>query len=235
MKFKIDEKDAIIVVDVQRDFCSGGLLEVSGGDQVVPVLNSYIKIFEMSGARIYATRDWHPSNHASFKDYGGIWPSHCIKGSDGAKFHPDLKLPEDAKKISSATAPAKEAYSGFDGTELEEELKKKDVERVFVGGLATEYYVKHTVLDAIRLGFETILLVDAIRGMNIKAKDDEEAVEEMVKKGAKKVTLLDIVEPIEDINTIEDGEKETLRRAEEKKKARLRTRGPYRKSWRLGR
>jgi len=192
MKFKVNEKDVLIIVDVQRDFCPGGALPVPEGDQVVPVLNKYIKIFRRAGAEIYATRDWHPPNHSSFKAHGGIWPPHCIRGSEGAQFHPALKLPEEVKIISKAIDPSKEAYSGFEGTKLKEDLGMKDVKRVFVGGLATDYCVKSTVLDALQLGFETKLLVDAIRGVNLKPDDSEKAISEMIKKGAKKATLSDI-------------------------------------------
>lgn len=192
MKFKVNEKDALIIVDVQRDFCPGGALPVPEGNKVVPVLNKYIKTFRRAGAEICATRDWHPPNHSSFKAYGGIWPPHCIRGSEGAQFYPSLILPEGVKLISKATDPSEEAYSGFEGTKLEEALGKKGVKRVFVGGLATDYCVKSTVLDALHLGFKTILLVDAIRGVNLKPGDSERAIEEMIKKGAKKATLLDI-------------------------------------------
>jgi nicotinamidase/pyrazinamidase len=192
LKFRINEKDALVIVDVQKDFCPRGALPVPEGGQVVPVLNEYMKRFRRAGAQIYITRDWHPSNHLSFTAYGGMWPPHCVQGSKGAEFHPDLTLPEEAKIISKATDPSKESYSGFDGTELEEELERKGVKRIFVGGLATDYCVKNTVLDALKLGYETILLLNAIRGMNIKPNDSEKAIEEMAKKGAKKATLSDL-------------------------------------------
>ncbi len=190
MKFEISSKDALIIVDVQIDFCPGGALPTPEGDRVVPVLNEYITKF--AGSQVYATRDWHPPNHISFRAYGGPWPPHCIQRSVGARFHPDLKLPQGTTIISKAYDPNQEAYSGFDGTNLVEELKRKSVERAFVGGLATEYCVKNTVLDALTIGFETVLLVDAIRGINIKADDSKKAIDEMVKKGAKIATLLDI-------------------------------------------
>lgn len=227
MKFRIDEKDALIIVDVQKDFCPEGSLPVPKGDKVASVINDYIKIFKKAQAQIFATRDWHPPNHMSFKTYGGIWPPHCIQESEGAEFHPHLKLPETVKIISKATDPSKEAYSGFDGTELKEELKKS-VKRVFVGGLATDYCVKNTVLDALKLGFEAILLLDATLGVNVKPDDSEKAIKEMIKKGAKKATLSDMLEPIETVS--EKIEQEFLKQAEERKKARLRSRGPYRKA-----
>ena len=232
-EIKLSKNDALIIVDVQRDFCQGGALPVPEGDQVVPILNEYIKLFKEANARIFATRDWHPPNHMSFTPYGGIWPPHCIQQSEGAKFHPDLKLPDDASIISKAMDPAKESYSGFDGTTLAEDLKKNGVARVFVGGLATDYCVKNTVLDAIALGFETALLLDATRGINAKPDDVKKAIDEMAAKGAEKINLEDFPEPAgippEQIGT-EKMEEKPLAKADKKKKARLRSRGPYRKA-----
>ena len=193
MKYRIDkDKDALIIVDVQRDFCSGGALPVPDGEKIIPTLNKYIEKFSKARALIVATRDWHPPNHMSFKDYGGIWPTHCVQGTLGAEFHPDLRLPREVKVVSKATSADKEAYSGFDGTSLERELKDAGIKRVFVGGLATDYCVKSTVLDALRLGFETILLVDAIKGVDVNPGDSERAIGEMIKRGAKKASLNDL-------------------------------------------
>lgn len=192
MKLKVDKKSALMVVDVQRDFCPGGALPVPDGDKVIPVLNGYIEKFQGVRSPIYATRDWHPPNHMSFKARGGEWPLHCVQNTEGAEFHPDLKLPEKTRIVSKASDPNKEAYSGFDGTDLEKELRKRGIEKVFVGGLATDYCVRSTVLDALKLGFETILLEDATQGVNVKPGDSAKAVEEMVKKGAKRVALLDV-------------------------------------------
>ncbi len=192
MKVKITKRDALIIVDVQKDFCPGGSLPVPKGDEVVRVLNEYIRMFKDVGAPIYATRDWHPPNHISFKKYGGLWPPHCIKGSSGAEFHPDLKLPKDTIIISKATESDKEAYSGFEGTELKDDLLDKKVKRVFIGGLATDYCVKSTVLDALRYGFKTFLLTDAIRGVDVRPGDSDRAIEEMIKKGAITITISDL-------------------------------------------
>jgi nicotinamidase/pyrazinamidase len=231
--FGLSENDALIVVDVQRDFCPGGALPVPAGDEVVPVLNEYVKIFRAAKAGIFATRDWHPRNHISFKAYGGPWPPHCIQRSKGAKFHPDLKLPANASIISKAMDPSRESYSGFDGTILGDALKKIGVTRVFVGGLATDYCVKNTVLDAIQRGFETVLLMDATRGINVTPGDVNRATDEMVAKGAEKVTLADFPEPVEipqEEPGVEKMEEKPLTKAEKKKKSRLRSRGPYRKA-----
>ena len=192
MKYQINKvEDALIIVDVQRDFCSGGALPVSEGDKIVPVLNRYIEKFSKAEALIVATRDWHPPNHISFKSRGGTWPPHCVQGTPGAEFHPDLNLPAEVKIVSKASSPDKEAYSGFDGTSLEEELKNAGIRRVFVGGLATDYCVKSTVLDALKLGFKTVLLLDAIRGVDVKPGDSEKAINEMFRKGAEWATLSD--------------------------------------------
>lgn len=181
-----------MIIDLQKDFCPGGALPVPEGDQVIPILNKYIKAFRRAGAQIYATRDWHPSDHISFQGQGGKWPPHCIQESEGAKFHPDLELPENVKIISKATTPQQESYSGFGETDLKYELKRNGIKRVFVGGLATDYCVKNTVLDALDLGFKTILLKDAIRGIDMEHGDSERAIQEMLDKGAKTTTSPDL-------------------------------------------
>ncbi len=185
----LDRETALIIVDVQKDFCPGGALAVKEGDRIVPVLNRYLEEFEKRNLPIFATRDWHPKNHSSFKERGGPWPPHCIQDSEGARFRPDLALPFPVTVISKAMRPEADAYSGFEGTNLELYLKRKGIKRVFVGGLATDYCVKGTVLDACRLGFETYLLADAIRGVDIKPGDSEKAIDEMKKAGAIPVTL----------------------------------------------
>jgi nicotinamidase/pyrazinamidase len=228
----IGNNDALIIVDVQNDFVPGGALPVPAGDQVVPVLNEYIKLFKKVDAEVFATRDWHPPNHISFKAYGGTWPPHCIQESEGAKFHPDLKLPDDTTVISKAMNPSKESYSGFDDTELADKLKTRGIRKVFVGGLATDYCVKNTVLDAIKLGFKTVLLLDAVQGINVKPGDAEKAIDEMTLNGAEKIILTDLPEPSE-IPQVEVSDEEIadepLAKVETKKKARMRPRGPYKR------
>lgn len=129
---KITDKTALIVVDVQNDFCPGGALPVSAGDSVVSILNRYADLFLRSNAPIYMTRDWHPENHLSFKERGGPWPPHCVQGTEGAEFHPRLTLPKNVTIISKGTDPDREAYSGFQGTDLTERLKRQRIERLFV-------------------------------------------------------------------------------------------------------
>jgi len=184
------DHDALLVVDVQKDFLPGGALAVPGGDAVVPVLNRYLETFRRRGLPVFATRDWHPPDHCSFRERGGPWPAHCIAGTPGAEFAPELELPPEAEIVSKATEPKREAYSGFEGTDLETRLKRRGVRRLFVGGLATEYCVLNTVRDAIRRGFEVFLLTDAIRAVN--PEDGRKALEEMRRLGARFVTLADL-------------------------------------------
>lgn len=176
--------DALIVVDVQNDFLPGGSLAVPHGDEVVPVLNRYLDAFARLRLPILVTRDWHPANHRSFKSQGGPWPVHCVAESSGAAFGPGLKLPASITIISKASAPDREAYSGFEGTDLEQRLRALGVRRVFVGGLATDYCVLNTVKDALQSGFSVFLLVDAVRAVNLRPDDGRKAEEEMRRLGA---------------------------------------------------
>lgn len=229
--FSVRETDALIIVDVQNDFCAGGALPVPNGDQIIPVLNEYIAIFKKANVGVFATRDWHPSNHVSFKAQGGPWPSHCVQNTKGAEFHPDLKLPEDTTVVSKAMNRAKEAYSGFDDTNLTDTLQNQGATRVFVGGLATDYCVKNTVLDARKLGFEAVLLLDAIAAINAQQGDAVKAIDAMTKSGAEQATLTDLIYPSDllpsnDTNVENLGEK-PLSKTETKKKARMRPRGHY--------
>jgi nicotinamidase/pyrazinamidase len=183
-------KDALIVVDVQNDFCPGGALAVPSGDRVVPVLNRYIEKFKNAERPVYATRDWHPEKTGHFTAFGGKWPPHCIQRTQGAEFHAELRLPEDAVIISKGTRPDEDSYSGFDGvdsqgTGLVDLLRRQGVNRLFVGGLATDYCVKHTVLDGLAEGFEVIFLEDGSRGVDLQPGDSERAVQEMTRAGAK--------------------------------------------------
>ena len=188
---KIDRHTALVVVDVQNDFCPGGALAVRDGDRVVPILNEYIKIFRNAQAPIIFTRDWHPANHSSFKSQGGPWPPHCIQNTDGAKFHRDLQVLTNAEIVSKANKKD-EAYSFFQGTDLAEKLHQRGINRLLVGGLATDYCVKETVLDGLKFGFEAYHLDDASRGVNVKPDDSENALNEMVAKGVRRITLSDL-------------------------------------------
>ncbi len=179
----VTKYSALLVVDVQRDFCcKDGALPVPKCEDVIPIINEYIRMFKSVGLPVIASRDWHPPNHISFKPYGGPWPPHCIQGSSGAEFHPNLQLPDDVIVISKAFLRDKEAYSAFDGTELHYLLSMKGVRRLFVTGVATEYCVRASVLDALKLGYEVIVLTDGIAAVN--ESDGEKALEEMVREGA---------------------------------------------------
>lgn len=191
MRVALARDPALVAVDVQRDFMPGGALPVPRGDEVVEPLNVLIRSFSKEGYPITFTRDWHPPDHISFRSRGGPWPPHCVRGSEGAEFHPELVVPDDALIVSKATDRDKEAYSGFDGTGLEEMLRERGVRRLFVGGVATEYCVRATVIDALKLGFEVILVEDAIRG--IDPEGEENAKEEMVREGAVLVRLGEIL------------------------------------------
>jgi len=193
MNVSITSDSALIVVDVQVDFCPGGALPVPDGDKIIPFINRYIKMFKENNLPIIATRDWHPPNHISFKPYGGIWPIHCVQNTPGAAFHPKLKLPNNTIVISKATEPNKEAYSGFEGTDLSNILKSKGIKRLFIGGLATDYCVKNTVLDALKLGFQVFLLLDGTKGVNVNPDDSKKAIEEMIRKGAIAIKINNIL------------------------------------------
>ena len=185
----LSKEDALILVDVQKDFCPGGALAVNDGDQVVPALNRYIDQFRKAGLPIFATRDWHPEKTTHFNSGGGPWPPHCIQGSEGAQFHPDLKLPQDVVIVSAGMGADEDGYSGFlgiddRGIKLVDLLRQRGIERIFVGGLATDYCVKHTVLDGLKEGFKVVLLKDSTRGVNLKPGDSERAIAEMLQAGA---------------------------------------------------
>ena len=176
--------DALIVVDVQNDFCAGGALAVPEANPILPELNRWIESAERGGAVIVASRDWHPPDHMSFRERGGPWPPHCIQDTEGAAFHSGLRLPPGAVVLSKGTDPQRETYSAFDGTGLTERLHAAGVRRVWVGGLALDYCVKATVLDARREEFETHLIEPATRPVEAKAGDGDRALEAMRIAGA---------------------------------------------------
>lgn len=187
--------DALIVVDVQNDFLPGGALAVPEGDRVIPVLNACARRFSAAGLPVFATRDWHPPDHCSFHARGGPWPPHCMAGTPGAALAADLQLPAEAPVVSKATTPGKDAYSGFEGTDLAERLRRADVTRVLVGGLATDYCVLNTVLDALGQGFEAVVLKDAVRAVDVHPGDGAAAIARMVAAGAV-CTTLEQIEPL---------------------------------------
>lgn len=189
----LTNRDALIAVDVQIDFCSEGSLPVTGSDLIIPILNKYIQKFNRCNIPIFATRDWHPRNHISFKENGGIWPVHCIQMSSGASFHPGLHLPTNTHIVNKGTSENIDAYSGFEETNLKSSLRKQNIKRVFVGGLATDYCVKATVLDALTYGFSVIVLEDGSSGVDLNQGDSSTALDEMVRAGALTITIKDVL------------------------------------------
>lgn len=185
---------ALLVVDVQVDFCPGGALPVPKGDQVVQVLNRYLELFKQRGTPIFASRDWHPKESKHFADGGGRWPPHCVQGTEGARFHPGLLLPEETVIISKGMSNWDNGYSAMQGTTENGTpfvmlLRRMALDRIYVGGLATDYCVKETVLEALKEGFTVTLLADAVRGVELQQGDSERAVAAMVEAGADLVTL----------------------------------------------
>ncbi len=174
-------RDALVAVDVQRDFCPGGSLAVPEGDLVVPVINRLL----VASWPAVATRDWHPPDHCSFVAQGGPWPPHCVAGTPGAEFHPDLHAWRFRHVISKATTRAAEAYSGFQGTDLATLLRGAGIRRLVVAGLATDYCVKATALDGRRAGFDVVVLADAVRGVEARPGDCAAAMAEMREAGVR--------------------------------------------------
>jgi nicotinamidase/pyrazinamidase len=192
MSITLQPHDALLVVDIQRDFLPGGALGVRGGDEIVPVLNRYIAIARRRGMPVIATRDWHPADHCSFRARGGPWPEHCVQNTPGAAFSPQLDLPDDALIVSKATRADEEAYSTFSGTGLGQRLHEAGVTRVLIGGLATDYCVRYSARDALAEGFEVILLEDAVRAVDVQPGDGDRAKQDMKASGAASARLEDI-------------------------------------------
>ena len=181
---EMSRRPALLIVDVQNDFCPGGSLGVPDGDRIIPRVNRTIELFTRRGLPVLATRDWHPAITKHFKEFGGAWPPHCIQGTKGARFHPDLRLPKDAVILSKGMDPDQDSYSGFQalsaaGRDLESVIHDFGIDEVFLCGLATDYCVRATALDAVRRGVHVRVLGDAIKGVNVKAGDSAVAVQEM--------------------------------------------------------
>jgi nicotinamidase/pyrazinamidase len=171
--------DGLIVVDVQNDFCAGGALPVPDGDAVIDPINRLAEQIPF----VVATRDWHPSNHLSFKEQGGPWPVHCVRDSSGAQLHPKLHSSQIDAIVDAGREPDHDGYSGFEHTELERLLRDQGVDRVHVAGLALDYCVKATALDARRAGFDVVLHQGATRAINAEPGDDERALAELREAG----------------------------------------------------
>ena len=171
--------DALLVVDPQIDFFPGGALPVTDGDAILPTVNRALRVFSGAGLPIFVTRDWHPADHCSFDPQGGPWPEHCVKGTAGAELHPALELPPIFSVVQKATTSDREAYSDFEGTQLDEVLRAQGIERVVVCGLALEYCVRAACLDAVKAGFNATLLIDGTRPVEVKPGDGERTHDEL--------------------------------------------------------
>ena len=169
--------DALLIVDFQNDFTPGGALAVAGGDEIAAPLDRLLDRFDL----VVATRDWHPPDHSSFAH---VWPVHCVQGTPGAELHPSLDRAKVDIVVDKGQDAGSEGYSAFQDTKLAELLRSRGVDRLYVAGLATDYCVKHSVLDALGEGFDVVVLEDAIRGVDVQPGDSERAVEEMREAGA---------------------------------------------------
>jgi nicotinamidase/pyrazinamidase len=176
--------DALLIIDVQNDFCAGGRLAVPDGDAVVPMLNRWIAAARRARIPIVASRCWHPAGHVSFRERAGPWPPHCVQGTRGAEFHPALELPTGVLIVTKGEDPDRDNYSDFHQTNLAEQLRRQGVHRLWVGGLALDYCVRATALDAIREGFEVHVIRAATRAVDVTAGDGDRALAEMVAAGA---------------------------------------------------
>lgn len=172
--------EALLIVDVQHDFLPGGALAVTDGDEVIPALVAAAEAAEL----VVASRDAHPADHSSFSEQGGIWPVHCVDGTRGAELHPEIAALDPELVVEKATTRDVDAYSAFDGTGLADELRARGVDRLVVGGLATDYCVRASVLDALREGFAVTVLADGVRGVDVQPGDSERALSEMRAAGA---------------------------------------------------
>ena len=191
------ERAALIVVDMQVDFCPGGSLAVPEGDSIVPVINRYIDMFRDKGLPVIASRDWHPPVTSHFSKFGGIWPPHCVQWSDGARFHPGLRLPEGVIIISKGMDPDKDDYSALratlpSGTPVDDYLNQSGVTHLYICGLAADYCVKWTALDGLREQYRVTVLIDAVKGVDLKPGDTDRALEEIAAAGGELADLTDI-------------------------------------------
>ncbi|HTP64458.1 MAG TPA: nicotinamidase [Geobacteraceae bacterium] len=181
---------ALLIVDVQNDFCPGGALGVAGGDRIIPVINRYIELLGGKGALVITSRDWHPPVTRHFQEFGGLWPAHCVAGTRGAMFHEGLALPPDSLIFSKGMDPERDDYSALSAldageTPLSELLRQEGIGRLYVCGLATDYCVRQTTLDALNEGLEIVVLTDAVAGVDLAPGDSKRALAEMRAGGAR--------------------------------------------------
>ncbi len=182
-------RSALLVVDVQHDFCTGGSLAVPGSEQVIDAVNRYLLSAAQHRVPIYATRDWHPEATSHFAAYGGQWPVHCVRYTHGAQFHTDMHLPPGATIVSKGTDPERHGYSAFeghtqDGRPLLDDLRQRGISHLYIAGIATDYCVRQSGLEALGAGFSVTVLGDAIAGVDLTPGDSARALAELTKKGA---------------------------------------------------
>jgi len=181
--------DAFLAVDLQYDFFPGGSLGVPEGDQIIPVINQYIADAKKANVPIFASRDWHPKNHISFKEQGGPWPPHCVQNTQGAKFHHDIQLPDDIIVVNKAFDEKAEAYSALEGKTdkdnrpLADVLRENNIKRIWIGGLALDYCVFASAMDAVKAGFDVHVLLPGTRAIDTQHQD--EVLEELTEAGVK--------------------------------------------------
>ncbi|MBT1070210.1 isochorismatase family protein [Pelotalea chapellei] len=195
------EKSALLIIDVQNDFCPGGALAVPLGDLVIEPLNRVAQQFADAGLPVLASRDWHPPTTRHFREFGGSWPAHCVQGSKGADFPSALLLPEGTMILSKGTTPELDGYSAFegvtdDGMTLAQIVKELRVQRIYLGGLATDYCVLSTARDALRHGLEVAVLFDAVAGVDVQAGDSARAIEKMEAEGVGLITVEELLEKL---------------------------------------
>lgn len=185
--------DALLVVDMQNDFIEGGSLSVPGSLAIIEPVKNLLRLFEAAGLPIFASRDYHPADHVSFRAQGGPWPPHCIAGTSGAKWHPDIPMPATTTVVSKATTAEKEAYSALDTTGLADLLHHQGVKRVFLCGLATDYCVLASGIDLLTAGYQVMLITDAVKAVDVAAGDGDRAIASLVEAGAKTITTSDLL------------------------------------------
>jgi nicotinamidase/pyrazinamidase len=191
----MESKKALLVVDIQNDFCPGGALGAEEGDLIIPIMNKYIDLFQKNKLPVFFSRDWHPPTTKHFKEFGGPWPSHCVQDTKGAEFHPGLNMPSHAIILSKGTDPGADGYSAFDARStnrkpLEGLLKELGVVDLYIGGIATDYCVKMSSLDALERGYHVYILSDAIKGVD--KHDSERAIEAILEKNGKLKTFTEV-------------------------------------------
>jgi nicotinamidase/pyrazinamidase len=189
----IEKSDALIIVDVQNDFCAGGAIPTNHGAAIAAMLTPIAEAFAAVGAPIFTTQDWHPENHASFRENGGSLPIHCVHDTPGAALHVDLKLPATAISIKKGQDPARDTYSGFMESDLEAQLAATGAKRVFVAGLTSDYCVLNTVIDAMDMGYEAFVIGDAVDAWNVEPNDGPRALHLMLISGATFTTVEDVL------------------------------------------